>query len=131
MEKGLGTDVVVLGDQGVDGARDFAVFLLDVFLPVLARRLAVVVLVLEDGEVAVGDVFGFLLFQDAPVRDRVPVDVVVVSVDEFDFAVYGTNGGGDREGEDGGEEKELHVGLSRWFGCLNDEYVVSGFGLFV
>jgi hypothetical protein len=115
----IATYVVVLGDQVVDGEGEFAVFLLDIFLPVPAGRLAVVGLVLEDGEVAVGDVFGFLLFQDALVRDRVPVDVVVVSVVEIDADLaVGTNGGGDREGEDGGKEEELHVGSSGWYGCV-------------
>ena len=95
------------------------VLLLDVVLPVLAGRLALVRLVLKDGEVAAGDFFGFLLFQDILQRNR-----VVVSVHEvFDVGVgvavvCEANGGGDREGEDGGEDEELHVGFSRWFGWI-------------
>jgi hypothetical protein len=93
--------------------------------------LAFVVLVLEDGDECFGDVVAVVFGQSAFVRTIVDVAVVnllVVSGEEeavvVDFidttVVHGTNGGGDREGEDGGEEKELHVGSSRRFGSLND-----------
>lgn len=52
------TDVVVLGDQRVDGARVLDVLRFDVFFVVLAGRLALVGLALEDGYEAVGDVVG-------------------------------------------------------------------------
>jgi hypothetical protein len=98
------THVVLLGDQGVDRARFLGVAFLYVFSPVLAGRLAFVGLVSENGHEAIGDVFGLLLVQDAFVRTWFVVAVV-----------WGSNGGGDREGEDGGEEDELHVGLMvRW-----------------
>jgi hypothetical protein len=119
------TDIVVLGDQGVDGAGTQDEVFGQVLLVGLPWRLAFVVLVLEDGDVCFDDVVAVVLGQGAFVLTI--VDVAVVDVDGFvvsfgeadvltgvDFAVvYGTNGGGDREGEEGGEEKELHVGLSR------------------
>lgn len=101
------TDVVVLGDQRVDGTRVLDKFRFHVGFVVLAGRLAVVVCALEDGDEALGDVFGLLLGQIALVW------AWVIAV------VRGSNGGGDREGEYGGEDDELHVCLGVWSWVLN------------
>ena len=136
-----GIYIVVLGDQGVDGAGTQDVVFHNVILGGLFRRPAFVSLFCEDGDVGVDDVVALVLGQSAFVRaivDVVGVDVdfFVLSFDEFcgvvldnvevGFAVVcGTNGGGDREGEDGGEKDEPHVGLGRWFGFGFERWVCS------
>ena len=125
--KGIGmmgwdeTHIVVWGDEGVDGAGAFDEVSREIFLVGVFWSPVLVALVLEDGCERVNDVVAVVLGQSTSVRgivDVVPVDVVVVDVDvivdvevRVDI-VCGANGGGDREGDDGGEEDELHVGLS-------------------
>ena len=116
-----GIHIVVWGDEGVDGAGAFDEVSREVFLVGVFWSPVLVALVLEDGCERVNDVVAVVLGQSTSVRgivDVVPVDVVVVDVDvivdvevRVDI-VCGANGGGDREGDDGGEEDELHVGLS-------------------
>jgi hypothetical protein len=124
---GRGSYIVVLGFQRVDGAGAFDEVSREVFLDGVAWGLVLVALVLEDGYECVDDVVAIIPGQSASVRgiiDVVPVDVaadeVAVDVDGVvglvdTDVVSGTNGGGDREGDDGGEEDELHVGLRVWF----------------
>jgi hypothetical protein len=120
---GMGFYIVVLGDQRVDGARAFLKVFREVSLVGISWGLVPVALVLEYGYECVDDVVAIILGQSASVRGIVDVVTVDVAADDvvIDFevgigVVCGTNGGGDREGDDGGEEDELHVGLDVWFG---------------
>jgi hypothetical protein len=113
---GWGVYVVVRRDQRVDGAGAFAEVSREVFLVGGAWGLVLVAPVLKDGYECVDDVVAIIFGQSASVRGIVEVVAVDVATDDVvadvDVGVCGTNGGGDREGDDGGEEDELHVGLT-------------------